>query len=356
VNVTGLAEALYETSEIRFVRPHGDEFQKLSQGECDAALSALDQVLTITGDGPIMDLRTTAKDPPVGKIAIGKSRVSLRGLELSADLEVERAEYPLGHDPNRMSLRRYIDRTDKFILLFDNLSFAYIDGTLFRDEGLSDGGKAFLRYLRASPLLAQVVDEKGTFTKKHVAFDANSTFGVIQTTIAEGDEVLVCDDLGDEWADFIGLNNTGSPPRITFYHAKHGELSLGAGPFHISVSQAIKNLQRMSLTSEATKKKFSGWKKNYVNGGVTTSIPRICRGNAEQLASEFDAARSAPDAIRRAFIVTSSLSRRAVEQALANIVAGRTPDPFFVQLYWLLLSFFSACTEMNVIGYVVCQE
>ncbi|MDI3565091.1 hypothetical protein [Bradyrhizobium sp. Arg816] len=90
--------------------------------------------------------------------------------------------------------------------------------------------------------------------------------------------------------------------------------------------------------------------------GVTTSIPRVCRGNAEQLATEFDAARNAPDAIRRVFIVTSSLSRKAVEDVFANIATGHAPDPYFVQLYWPLLSFFSACTEMNAVGYVVCQE
>jgi hypothetical protein len=89
---------------------------------------------------------------------------------------------------------------------------------------------------------------------------------------------------------------------------------------------------------------------------MTTSIPRISRGSTQQLASEFEAARSAPDAIRRVCIVTSSLSRAAVEQALASVAAGRAPDPYFVQLYWLLLSFFSACTEMNALGYVVCQE
>ena len=112
----------------------------------------------------------------------------------------------------------------------------------------------------------------------------------------------------------------------------------------------------MSLPAEAMGKKISRWKKNYINGGVETLIPRISRGNPDQLTSEFERARSAPDAIRRVFIVTSSLSRGAVERALASIAAGRTPDPYFVQLYWLLLSFFSACSEMNALGYVVCQE
>lgn len=358
VNVPGLAETLHENREIRFVRPKGDRFITLSKVQSEVVLAELDTVLTVTGDGPIMDLKSGTGDVSVGAIAINKSRVTLRDLQLphGANVEVESTSYPLGQDPNRMSLRRYIDSENGFILLFDNLSLAYIDGTLFRDDGLADGGKTFLRYLRPDPLLADVVDEKGTFTEEHVAFDADTTFGVVQAAVADGDEVLVCDDLGDEWADFIGLNNTSSPPRITFYHAKHGELSLGAGPFHVSVSQAIKNLQRMSLPAEAMGKKISRWKKNYINGGVTTSIPRISRGNPEQLASEFERARSAPDAIRRVFIVTSSLSRGAVERALAGIAAGRTPDPYFVQLYWLLLSFFSACSEMNALGYVVCQE
>ncbi|GAA0001566.1 hypothetical protein BRDID11002_15670 [Bradyrhizobium diazoefficiens] len=79
----------------------------------------------------------------VGAIAINQARVALRDLQLpiTAGIEVESTEYALGHDPNRISLRRYIDREDKFILLFDALSLAYIDGTLFRDEGFVDGAQ-----------------------------------------------------------------------------------------------------------------------------------------------------------------------------------------------------------------------
>ena len=29
--------------------------------------------------------------------------------------------------------------------------------------------------------------------------------------------------------------------------------------------------------------------------------------------------------------------------------------PHFVQLYWILMGFFSACAEIGAIGYVVCQ-
>jgi hypothetical protein len=255
-----------------------------------------------------------------------------------------------------MSLQRYLDSRNCFIVLFDDFALAYIDGSLFRDDGLADGGSTFLRFLRTDPLLGAVTDEKGTFSPTHTVFDADSTFGVVVDSVSEGDDVLVCDDLGDEWADFIGLNNTSSPRRISFYHAKHGELSLGASPFHVSVSQAMKNLGRMSLPPEAVRRKIQGLRANYVSrSGVQTAIPKILRGFADELEGAFLEAHNAPDAIRRVFIVTSSLSRAAVEAAFANIAAGGRPDPYFVQLYWLILSYVSACNEMNTFGYVVCR-
>ncbi|AHY56212.1 hypothetical protein M2207_004097 [Bradyrhizobium japonicum] len=112
----------------------------------------------------------------------------------------------------------------------------------------------------------------------------------------------------------------------------------------------------MSLPPESMEAKIRGWNNKYVSGsGVKTRIKRIVRGDADELMNEFAQVRLAPDAIRRVFIVTSSLSRGAVEEALKEVAAGQAPDPYFVQLYWLLMSFFSACTEMNAHGYVICQ-
>lgn len=118
----------------------------------------------------------------------------------------------------------------------------------------------------------------------------------------------------------------------------------------------MKNLQRMTLPAEEIPGKIASWNQNYVSGkGVNTAIPRVARGDPADLADAFARARSAPDSIRRAMIVTSSLSKGAVEASLVHIAAGGRPDPYFVQLYWLLLSYFSACTEMNAMGYVVCR-
>lgn len=358
VDVAGLAEAIFEREEIRLVRANAGAHRTLTQSQIEEVLQELASVLEVRPDGKLFSLHVTANGARVGTVALNKTRIALRALSLplSADVEVESTMYAIGQDDNRLTLRRYLDSRNGFIVLFDDLALAYIDGALFRDEGLADGGSAFLRYLRTDPLLDAVTDEKGTFTPAHTMFDPDSTFGVVVSSASAGDDVLICDDLGDEWADFIGLNSTSSPPRISFYHAKHGELSLGAGPFHISVSQAMKNLGRMGLPAEPIGRKLAGWRMNYVSGsGVRTAIPRIARGTTVRLEDAFEQARNAPDAIRRVFIVTSSLSRAAVEVALADIARGRRPDPYFVQLYWLVLSYVSACSDMNAYGYVVCR-
>jgi hypothetical protein len=167
---------------------------------------------------------------------------------------------------------------------------------------------------------------------------------------------MMCDDLGDEWADFIGFRTDPSAPRVTFYHAKHGDLSLGASPFHVSVGQAIKNLGNLSLPASAMPKKYRRWNRLYTNNRIRTNIPRTCRGALADAQAAVEFCRSAPHTTKRVAIVTSSLSKAAVEQTFRDIAAGAPIDPYFVQLYWLLSSFFSACTEVGAFGCVICQE
>lgn len=357
VDVTLLADALYEEPAIRLVRNTGHGYVQLTKIESDAILDELREPFTLRGPGRMFDVMQQGNATPIGAISVNKTRIALRALDLplSSSVEVESVEYLIGRDPDRQTLRTYLDRRDAYIILFDDISLAYIDGTLFRDEVFSTGGGGFLRYLKVEPTLAHVTSEKGTFSANHTEFDADSTFGVVVNNIASSDDVLVCDDLNDEWADFIGLGTTTNPTRVTFYHAKHDALTLGASAFHISVSQAIKNLGRMGLGYDTLMPKFVRWRTTYNNNRHQTAISRTCKGDQAHLESNFEQVRTAPDTIRHVAIVTSSLSKSAVDNALQAVARGELPDPYFVQLYWLLMSFFSACAEVGAFGYVVCQ-
>jgi hypothetical protein len=302
-----------------------------------------------------------ARDPATGdqaaSISLNKNRIALRSLSSpqASDVYVEKASEPLGEDGDRQTLRAYLEDTNALIVLFDDVRLAYIDGQVFRDETLLDGGQSFLRYFTASVPLAAVTSEKGAFAAAQTAFDGTSSFGAIVDHIAAADPILLCDDLGDEWADFIGVSDDAGLTQISFYHAKHGALSLGASPFHVSVSQAIKNLGNMMFPEERLEAKLGLWGSTYNAPEQETQIQRTIRSHAADLAVALRRTRTAPDARRRAVIVTSSLSRHAVADALAAIQNGQRPAPSFVQLYWLLQSFFSACAEVGASGAVVCQ-
>lgn len=359
IDTMGLADALFTVDDgIRLIREGANGAEALSREEAEALLTALEPAFPIVTRRGLHEVKADDGITQIATLRIGSTRIALRVLDLPAiaSISVERREFPLGEDADAVSLARFIDRENLFTVLFSDLALAYIDGALFRDEALAGGGATLLAHLQVDQSLEQSTSEKGTFAPGQIAFAEDSVFRSVIDTIAIGEDVLLCDDLGDEWADFIGISTTTSPTMISFYHAKHGNPSLSASAFHDSVGQAIKNLGRMSLPIDMLPGKLAGWNDRYRNNGVQTEIARMIRGGTPQeIAGKLDAVRATPDVLQRVFIVTSSLSRTQVQGVLAAAAQGTTPSPHFVQLYWLLMSYFSACVEMGVRGYVVCR-
>lgn len=358
-DVGSLKEAFYcEGARYRLVRKRSDGFVEVTRQGSDAIFNDLDTNFAIgpaADDCPILDPDDGSE---CGNVAIRKTRIGLPGFTrpLLGDIYVEDLSGDGGEDPKRKLFSRFLDQEDRFVLLFSDLSLAYIEGALFRDDAILAGGATFMAHLQSWDALAVANDEKGNFTQTQTEFDEHSVFRILVDEVADEADILLCDDLSDEWADFIAVNTTSHPPTVSFYHAKHGELSLGASGFHISVSQAIKNLGRMTMPKEVMETKYRGWDRNYVGDDVESSIARIVRGGTRQNVEDgINLLRTAPDLVRRVYIVTSSLSRAAVAAVFANAAQGRQPRPHFVQLYWLLMTYFSACAEVGAVGYVICQ-
>lgn len=359
IEVPALAEQLMdEQPVIRLVtKAEDDNFRALTNAEVRAALDALDQQFTIAVNDGAYTIHGE------GGNELGELRISKRGISISKlghaaidSVYVERSKAPVGQDEGRLLLRRFVDREDLFLVMFSDVTLVYADGELFRDQALAGGGAKFMAHLIPHPVLATATDEKGTFNNNQTEFDADSVFGQVVSDIAGTEDILICDDLNNEWADFIGLTTSTKPGSISFYHAKHGGLSLGASPFHVAVSQAEKNLGNLPLPAHSMPAKYESWNKTYNNGGAQTQVHRILRGGPiGTVQIEVDALRIAPDVIHRVLIVTSSLSRAEVQAQFDIAGAGGQPSVYFVQLYWLLMAYFDACTEVNAVGYVVCQ-
>ena len=358
-DIGSLRDTIYgETPTARLVRKQGENYIELAEAAGRVVLNDLEQHFAIGRDGDRYAIFDPEGEASIGAVSIGKTRISLQGFTRQSinDMYVEDVIGDAGAERKRRQLGRFLDQQNYFILLFSDLALAYIDGALFRDEALLAGGATFMGHLKASAALAQATSEKGGFTANQTEFAVGSVFRVVVDDVAQDTNVLLCDDLGDEWADFIGMNTTTNPATLSFYHAKHGAVSLSASAFHDSVGQAIKNLGRMTLPAEAMQAKYRGWARNYAGPRVRTSIARIIRGGTRQeIETQIDGLRAAPDLVRRVFIVTSSLTRASVATTFENAAAGIAPSAHFVQLYWLLMSYFSACSEVGVVGYVVCR-
>jgi hypothetical protein len=356
VDVPQLTEDIFEApEEIRLVRKRGDAVVPLDKNEAELVLAVLDQsfvVQSARGDFAIIDPRNNTS---LGNIALNKNRISLRRFTLAEldDICVEMVNAPTQEGPC-IPLKRHIDHNNLFSILFNDPAVVYVSGTLYRDNNLTDG-RSFLSHIRSCASLNTVTDEKGAFARGQAAFDVDSAFGVIVNHIADR-ELLVCDDLGDEWADFVGVNDESLPKTLSFYHAKHSEPTLGASALHVVVSQAIKNLGRLNASDDEITSKLDKWQSLYRNDNEETAIQRVIGSTARQLQAKLTNVLLSPDTIRRVFIVTTSLSRRQLEQQFEDIRGGNGASAHFVQLYWLLMSFFSACIEVNASGYVVCRE
>lgn len=359
VDVPQLTELLLaEEPTMRLIQRDAvtGEPAQLATADVEAVLETLSEGFAVRRGRP--DFRIKRGTRTIGTLRLGKSRLALRALNLPTlgGLEVESCQYPVGNDEDARPLVRYIDRENLFTVLFTDPSLAYVEGELFRDEAMLDGGASFLRHLIPVNALVEASSEKGEFAAAQTSFSPDSVFRMIVDDVAASDDVLVCDDLGDEWADFIGINTQARPPSINFYHGKHGALTLGASSFHVSVSQAEKNLGRMAMHPDAMEAKYASWVATYAGPNVQSGIARIVRGGGiVNVRERVDVARQAPDVVKHVYIVTSSLSKAQVEAAFQALVDGGRPSAHFVQLYWLLMAYYSACAEMGAVGFVVCQ-
>jgi hypothetical protein len=341
-----------------FEKERSGKFRELTVDESSELLEALDQEFVVEGARDAIRILDKPGGAQLGALRWGKARIGLSTFFPAKADGIYVAPAGQGSDGDQQTaLKIYLDHENLFLVLFDDLNIAYLNGELFQDNVMRDGGALFLGHLISENALKSVTSEKGRFRTNQKAFAATSVFGQVESKIAVGDDILICDDLGDEWADFIGINTKGAPPTITFYHAKHGKLSLGAGAFHISVSQAEKNLGRLALPKAAMDTKFDSWEKEpYKNNKKVTGIARLMRGGPKvDIEQHLARLRNSPEVVKRVSIVTSSLSKKTVGDAFTDLKNGKRPTAHFVQLYWLLTSFFSACAEVGAVGYIICQ-
>lgn len=283
--------------------------------------------------------RLKVGDIEVGQVVIRSTKISLASDHLG-DIKV-------AYEDGTIETLNHVfnSGSQPLRLTFSDASYAYAAGQLFRDHRLLASRDALLEVLSGSlPPGASV--EKGEANDR---FAADSLFGFVVDHASTHDQYLVCDDMGAEWADFIGVST--ALHQITFYHCKGGRVDVGASGLHEVVSQAAKNLGYLTASAAELQSRSAKWEGSWKG----TRILRLQRGAAvADFVTAFVNAVSAPQATRRVTLVTSSLSKTAVARAFDEI-DEHSPRPEVLHVLWLLTVFVDQCRSLGAIPEIVCR-
>jgi superfamily II DNA or RNA helicase len=256
-----------------------------------------------------------------------------------------------------------IEREQAFRIILEGGQHAYAFGEFYGVTPTFAGVKTIVDQLvYAEPAFSTITSEKGSAPGDGQHWTADSLFALIDNTLGGiGDqppwEVLVCDDMGIEKADFIAYRT--KPSAVAFIHAKvsHTTTQLSASALHEVVSQAIKNLDPLRVGGPPLPSNVGNkWKTAWNNGEYT--VNSRMRGHTPPTASA--CAKTLREMLADArteryvyVVVAGAISRVTLVRELQKPVANRRVQA--TQAFIQLLSLYSAAASVSVRPIVICN-
>lgn len=281
---------------------------------------------------------------------------------------LERAFARTGHATNvkQENVVSYLNRLQAFRLVTATPGVIYAHGNFYRPRlplwgSPSTEGVDLLKVFHPDPSLSALSSEKGSRCRpRGVGWERGSLFDAIDHVGTEDGlspddkfDLLVCDDMGTEIADFIAAST--ATPRIAFIHAKvrkaRGKTTATA--FQEVSAQATKNLAWSHPFSESTIPSLLQWNNPWTLHPVGTVKRRIRRGprDAEALWSTMYSILRDPASSREIWIVLGGgFSHREFEKERLKPY----PRPELVQLFFLLQSTWAAVSSVGATLRVYC--
>lgn len=253
------------------------------------------------------------------------------------------------------NLLGYLVKNGLYVIHFENPSLKYSGGVLYRDSTLWGRLEEFLDVFEDDKDLCNTKTEKGNFTEEQTSFDRDSLFSYCEQKYSEDGKIMVCDDLGTEWGDYILIGKNS----VSFYAAKHKGLCFSASAFQEVVGQAQKNLGVFFPLDSMLDSKRDKWSMNYIQFGVHTSIPRVrtVGRTAEDAVSMWKKALNSANYRRDVFLVIDFISKKRLSDCLQKLKDGENiPEKKeAIPILWILSAFISACQNMNIGVHITCQ-
>ena len=249
-------------------------------------------------------------------------------------------------------LKSLINSLHCFTVCFEDFSYVYAYGKLYKNSEIDKDFDSILSVLEPVDAIDAVTSEKGEgYDEYSMEFSNDSIFHVVEHELYNDAEILLCDDMGNEWADHIALHGD----TISFIHSKcKNEERLSASYFQDVIGQAIKNIGNMNPNTDSLRAKINSMRGTWCN----TGIPKCRRGNVDEIEARYQSLMRNPNKKREVCLAVNFLSKNQLSTAFGNIknnVSFRQKNSV-IQLAWILNGFISTCKQADLNCKIYCKN
>ena len=271
-------------------------------------------------------------------------------------------------DGTERNLISYLNLNKCFSIYFSELDLVYNNHKLFKDNQLLGNIKAFLNVFVGREELSNIYSEKGDIANNPDAFEEQSVFRFTEDVLCTQDNYSfgILDDLGNEWADHIGIGNN----KIAFFveKCKNSKNSTKARPIspHFSasafqdvVAQAEKNLGNLTVADHLLDEKHDLWLQNYNNDNIVTNIPRLRFGTSvEEAINKWKEVKRAPNHQKEMNLVVNFISKAELREKLEHLQNGDNAISYkneVMQILWIVSSLVNCAREVGANVHIYCK-
>jgi hypothetical protein len=271
---------------------------------------------------------------------------------------------------DRISLTRRLNQLQPFRIVPLGAAAIYAYGRFYAvDLNLARAGGAgamVLDLIEGVVGLRSLKSEKGTLDAAAATWPADSLFGLIDRALVPGslDPMLgepflafVCDDIGDEAADFIAADRGrgDQSPRAVLIAAKwkKGKPGVSASNLYDVCGQVVKNLAYLKVDAVELPGSPNKWDQDWTLNGGQVSRRRTAT-TAAAFRKLFREVRANPAADRSIWMVLGggTMSRKAVRREFQK----HPPEAHVLQFFHLVLSTYATCQSVGVDLRIICAE
>lgn len=304
-------------------------------------LESFERLLKVEKEDDLFKVRNTIADDL--ELKLNNKSITLQSPKLK-NVILQKDD---GYD---ISFIDYINKYCSFILNFENIALVYSNRKLFKDSKLLGNIDHFMKIFIPYEALVDITSEKGSFATTQTLFTDDSIFNFVEAQFLNSSNFFVCDDLGREWADHIGITED----TVTFYLSKYKDSSFSATAFQDIIGQAQKNLGNLAPQDYQLMGKRDFWNGIYPN----SNIRRLRKGDCiDNFIHQYQSTIKNPYLKRECYLVINFISKSELQNNLNQLREGLNfaQKNETIQILWFISSLVSSCKEVNVNAYICCK-